>query len=196
MNRKKAIRGLLIAMIAISLLTPAAFAGKADGDGWRLLRRAQSVLEALRGRDFEGLAAMAAEGGVIFSPYAYIEDSAVKLDAGRLAALNLDDEYAWGIYDGSGEPIDLTVSGYFDRFVYDKDYLNETSLIGINTLAQTGNTISNIDKAFPDARFIEFYVPGTNPDYSGMDWGSLRLVFQIEGGEFMLAGVIHDQWTV
>ena len=197
MKHSKVIRGLLIAMIAISLIIPAVSAsGEADGDIWRLLRRAQSALEALRGRDFEGLAAMAAKGGVIFSPYAYVEVDAIKLDAMRLAALSLEDMFMWGIYDGIGDPIDLAVAEYFDRFVCDKDFMNETSLIGIDTLVQTGNTITNLDEAFPHARFIEFNIPGTNPDYGGMDWASLRLIFQIQDGEFMLAGVVHDQWTI
>ena len=197
MKYGKVIRRLLIAVIAVSLFIPAVSAsGEADGDNWRLLRRALSALEALRDRDFEGLSAMAAADGVVFSPYAYVEESAVKLDAAQLAALNVEDTFMWGIYDGSGDPIDLTVAEYFDRFVYEKDYMNETTLIGIDTLVQTGNTLINLEEAFPNARFIEFAVPGTHPDYGGIDWGSLRLVFQIEDGEFMLAGVVHDQWTV
>ena len=197
MKYRKVIRGFLIAVLAISLLIPAITAsGEADGDDWWLLQCAQSVLKILRDRDFEGLAAMAAKGGVTFSPYAFVEESAVKLDAGQLAALKMEDTFMWGLYDGSGDPINLTVSEYIDRFVYDKDFMNETSLIGIDTLVQTGNTIVNLKEAFPNARFIEFAILGTNPDYGGMDWASLRLIFQIEDGDFMLAGVVHDQWTI
>jgi hypothetical protein len=29
-----------------------------------------------------------------------------------------------------------------------------------------------------------------------MDWESLRLVFQEEGGVWYLVGVIHDEWTI
>ena len=199
MKHGKFIRGLLIAMIAATLIIPTVFAsGETDGDNWRLLQRAMSALEALRDRDNVALVTMAAKDGVVFSPYAYVEKTAVILDAGDLAFFTstLENMRVWGIYDGSGDPINLTVAEYFDRFVYDKDYINETSLIGIDTLVQTGNTLINLEEAFPNARFIEFAVPGTHPDYGGMDWASLRLIFQIEDGEFMLAGVVHDQWTI
>ena len=44
---------------------------------------------------------------------------------------------------------------------------------------------------------MEYHVPGTNPDYGGMDWRSLRLVME-EGddGKWDLRAVIHDEWTI
>lgn len=43
---------------------------------------------------------------------------------------------------------------------------------------------------------VEYYLPGENPDYGGLDWQSLRLVFQHKEGAWYLVGVIHDEWTV
>jgi hypothetical protein len=29
-----------------------------------------------------------------------------------------------------------------------------------------------------------------------MDWRSLRLVFEEQGGSWYLVGIVHDQWTI
>jgi hypothetical protein len=42
---------------------------------------------------------------------------------------------------------------------------------------------------------VEYYFPGFDPQYGGMDWRSLRLVFSDHGGTWYLAGIIHDEWT-
>jgi hypothetical protein len=52
---------------------------------------------------------------------------------------------------------------------------------------------SNLDEAFPGASFVEYNVP--NSSDQTMDWGSLRLVFGNIDGQWMLIGVVHDEWT-
>jgi hypothetical protein len=60
-----------------------------------------------------------------------------------------------------------------------------------------GNSVDNAAQVYPDARIVEYHVPGRNPDYGGMDWRSLRLVFEEgEGGRWLLVAVIHDEWTI
>ncbi|MCL2461458.1 MAG: copper amine oxidase N-terminal domain-containing protein [Defluviitaleaceae bacterium] len=160
-----------------------------------LLDRANLALHYLKYQDFVQLAAIISENGVTFSPYAYVESGAVKLTAAQVGALKPADGYLWGEYDGSGNPINLSVKDYFSRFVYDQDFI-QAPRIGTDTLIQTGNTISNLDAAFPGARFVEYNFPGFDPDYGGADWTSLRLVFTMENGSWMLAGVVHDCWTI
>jgi hypothetical protein len=161
-----------------------------------LLTRANLVLHCLKYRDFAQLAPIVhKEKGATFSPYANILPSSVRLSSARMSALTLADQFKWGAWDGSGEDIELNVGGYFDKFVFDKDFI-QAPMIGINTAVQTGNTISNIDTAFPGARFVEFHIPGTNPDLQGIDWVSLRLLFEQAGGEWMLVAIVHDQWTI
>ncbi|MCL2352052.1 MAG: copper amine oxidase N-terminal domain-containing protein [Firmicutes bacterium] len=161
-----------------------------------LLDRANLVLHYLKYRDFVQLSAVVSRGrGVTFSPYAFVEDGAVTLTADKVKALDTAGKYTWGAYDGSGNPIELCVGDYFDRFVYDRDFI-QAPKIGTDTFIQTGNTISNLDEAFPDTRFVEYNFPGDNPDYGGADWASLRLVFEKTGGEWLIVGVVHDCWTI
>jgi hypothetical protein len=37
---------------------------------------------------------------------------------------------------------------------------------------------------------------GFDPEYEGMDWRSLRLVFEKKNDIWYLVGIIHDQWTI
>lgn len=103
--------------------------------------------------------------------------------------------YMWGKYDGSGNPIELTPYEYFKAFVYDKDYLS-ASEIGVNTVVKSGNSLENIQEIFPDARFIDFYSPGADPGAGGLDWSSLRLVFEEYHGKLMLTVILHSECTV
>jgi hypothetical protein len=42
---------------------------------------------------------------------------------------------------------------------------------------------------------VEYYFPGFDPQYEGMDWRSLRLIFLQDNDVWYLAGIVHDQWT-
>ena len=161
-----------------------------------ILNRAYLTLHYLKYRDFEQLATLIhKDKGLTFSPYAFVEKDAVKFTATQIKSLKLTDKYLWGEYDGSANPMDLSAMDYFDRFVFNHDFI-QAPKIGIDTLVQTGNTITNLDKAFPGAHFVEFNFSGFDPKFDGVDWASLRLVFEKAGGQWMLIGIVHDSWTV
>jgi hypothetical protein len=42
---------------------------------------------------------------------------------------------------------------------------------------------------------VEFFFPGFEKKYDGLDFRALRLVFRIENKNPYLVGVVHDQWT-
>ena len=160
------------------------------------LNTANLTLRYLKDRDFKELSLIVhKDKGVVFSPYAFVEERAVKFTSAKLKALRLSDKFLWGVYDGSGYPMNLSVDDYFKSFIFDRDF-TQAQQIGIDRLVKTGNTISNIDQVFPKGRFIEYHFPGFDPAYVGMDWASLRLVFEEVGGEFMLVCVVHDAWTI
>lgn len=100
----------------------------------------------------------------------------------------------WGAYDGTGEPILLTTMEYFKKFVYDKDFAN-ASQISYNALLGSGNTLENQFQVYSDSIIVEYYLPG-DPKYEGIDWSSLRLVFNNYGNDWYLIGVIHNEWTI
>ena len=56
--------------------------------------------------------------------------------------------------------------------------------------------IENQFEIYDNAIVVEYYFPGFNPDYAGMDWESLRLVFEQYENDWKLVGIIHNQWTI
>ncbi len=135
--------------------------------------------------------------GVRFTPYGYV-DPAVDLNYPSTAfpALLTDPAtYTWGAFDGSGEPIIYTFADYFDDFIYDADYINP-DLVGVNNFIGTGNSTNNIATIYPTASFVEFHFTGFDPQYEGIDWSSLILVFENVAGDWKLVGVVHNQWTI
>lgn len=162
--------------------------------------RARAAVEALRDRNWEALAALVhPTRGVRFSPYGYVrvgtEGDRVLTPAELRQAWTDKTVHLWGHYDGSGEPIRLTFAGYFERFVYDKDFA-QAPQVGYNRILGRGNTLQNWWQVYPGSILVEYHFPGTDPRYQGMDWRSLRLVFADEGGTWYLVGIIHDEWTI
>ncbi len=135
--------------------------------------------------------------GVRFSPYGNIDsENDVVLSADELKSIMIDNKsYIWGHYDGSGEPIEEDFGAYFKEFVYDEDFLNAEK-VAYDEVVGTGNTVNNIEIIYPDAHFIEYHFSGFAPEYEGMDWVSLRLVFEEYKEQWYLVGIIHDQWTI
>lgn len=134
--------------------------------------------------------------GLRFTAYGHIDDEDQVFNANQLAdSLNNSQIFTWGRYDGTGDPIDLSFGDYYGKFIYDADF-SSPHIIGINMIVGEGNTLNNIEEFYPNAEFIEFHFKGFDPQYEGMDWKSLRLVFEEENGNLYLVGIIHDQWTI
>ena len=164
----------------------------------QLLIKAITVMTLIKNKDMTQLAThIHPTAGVRFSPYGHINVqndlvfSATQLQ-GLLASTQV---YTWGSYDGSGKPINLTFTNYYNEFVYDEDYVNP-HMLGNNHVIGTGNAINNIGQAYSDCSFVEFHFTGFNAQYAGLDWSSLRLVFKDISGTWYLVGIIHDQWTI
>ncbi|MCW1967342.1 MAG: hypothetical protein KIH69_004385 [Anaerolineae bacterium] len=156
--------------------------------------RAAQVLMALQSKNGAALAALTHPSkGLRFSPYATANAKDIVLTAAQLKAAYADKTVRkWGVSDGIGEPINLTFDAYAKKFVYSLDFLNAPEF-SYNKRLGNGNSIHNLPQFYPNSVFVEHYFP--DPTGDGIQWRSLRLVFQLEKGEWMLIGVAHDQWT-
>lgn len=161
--------------------------------------QAKAAVQALKAKDMKKLAAIVhPDKGVRFSPYGHID---VKSDRvfkpAEVEKLPADKTvYEWGTFDGSGEPIKLTFADYYAKFVYDADFAepHKTSVnapIGKNTLN------NNVSDVYPADRcsYVEYHFTGFDQKNEGLDWKSLRLVFEKTGDKLYLVGIVHDQWT-
>jgi len=163
-----------------------------------LMQTALDVAVILKNQDMDTLATFVDPvKGLRFTPYSYIDTATNQtFTAAQIPTLLADTStYLWGAYDGSGDPIQLKPQDYYDKFVYDVDFANP-NLIGNNVAIGTGNMINNMSMAYPSASFVEFHFTGFDPQYAGLDWRSLRLVFEQTGGIWYLVGIVHDQWTI
>ncbi|HLD73875.1 MAG TPA: hypothetical protein VJB34_03135 [Bdellovibrionota bacterium] len=166
--------------------------------------RARIVLETLKNKDMNMLAQYVhPEKGVRFSPYAYVElqkenDMPANLVFTAEQIKNffsIKEPSVWGIYDGSGEPMEFVPGEYYEAFVYDHDYMNAPQ-VGYNEIIGQGNTTNNSFEVYPEAIIVEYHFPGFDKQFDGMDWASLRLVFEKFKGTWWLVGVIHAGWTI
>lgn len=137
------------------------------------------------------------EKGLRFTPYFYIDTTEdLVFTAAQVSELIEDEEvYHWGSYDGSGDAIDLTFADYYSNFVYNQDFIN-ADIIGNNQAIGSGNSLDNIAEAYPEAAFVEFHFTGFDEAFEGMDWESLRLVFEENQAQWYLVGIVHGQWTI
>lgn len=133
---------------------------------------------------------------VRFSPYGYVNVAEDLMFTGLEVNVLMNDNtvYHWGLFDGSGLPIEMTFAQYYERFVYDEDYLNAVEK-SVNQRLGQGNTLDNSAVVYPNGTVVEYYFPEIDPQYEGMDWRSLRLVLELDGGQWYLVGIIHDEWT-
>lgn len=158
--------------------------------------RADQVIAALKDMDTATLAGYVhPQMGLRFSPYAFVKDTDLVFPANKLAGL-LDDGtiYTWGAYAATGEPINLSFADYFSKFVYDEDFVNAPQK-ALNVRLGVSTSMDNSADFYSNAMIVEYYFPGFDPKYGGMDWRSLRLVFVAIDSNWYLAGIIHDQWT-
>jgi hypothetical protein len=170
------------------------------GKGAQVLALDKQVLTALKNKDYESFAGFIHPAqGVRFSPYSYVDTTSAILFSvqGFLEEVSKKPQtkIIWGQYDGTGEPIVLTIDEYFKKFVYDADFLNAPKN-SLNEMIGKGNSLNNLTAIYKDSDFTEHHFPGFDQKYDGMDWCSLRLVFKNYNSKMYLVGIVHDQWTI
>jgi hypothetical protein len=155
------------------------------------------VIDLLKNKDFPRLAAYVhPTEGVRFSPYGHVNTKTdVVMQASKLQnAMEEDGILNWGSYDGNGESINLTFADYYDEFIYNHDFVNADQ-VGYNTIIGAGNTINNATEVYPDSYIAEYHFKGTEGN-NNMDWSSLRIVLVELDRDWVVVGIIHDQWTL
>ncbi|XID91177.1 hypothetical protein ACF3MZ_22050 [Paenibacillaceae bacterium WGS1546] len=180
--------------------TPSGSPDNAEPDGEadvRLMATAKEAIEYMRERDMDALVPLIdPEHGLRFSPYPYVNaDTDLAFKPEELPSFNDTGTLYWGSEDGSGEPIELSFRDYYERFVYNKDFA-DAPRVNVNRIEGVGNAIFNVPDVYPNASYVEFHFPGFDESLEGMDWQSLVLVFNPDGDEWKLTGIVHGQWTI
>lgn len=167
-------------------------------DNSTLLTTALFTLSALKSHDYDSLASLADPmKGITFTPYSTVNPETDRtLTASQLKGAAKDETvYTWGSVDGRGSLIELTIPQYLDEYVFNMDY-TQAPKIGIDEVLMSGNALENVAEAYPNGRFVDFSFPSADSDRMGLDWYSLKLVFEPGPISWNLVGVIHGQWTI
>ncbi len=165
---------------------------------WQIMNLAYKAVSYIRLNDYTSLSVLVhPEFGLVLSPIPTVNLSSNQcFSAEQVAGFGSDStEYVWGVAGDSGEPIELTPSEYIARYVYQQDYASAKT-IGINHILRSGNSLENILDVFPDAEFVDFYMPGEAIGETDSSWTILRLVFEEYDGSLMLAAIIHSEYSV
>lgn len=159
---------------------------------------AEQVITAISEKDVATISEFVhPEKGLRFTPYTFVslESDIVYTKEEVKNFFDDSNEYLWGYYDGSGEDIRLTPSEYYSSFIYTEDFKNAPQ-VGYNEVLRFGNMQENQFEVYESPIVVEYYFPGFDPDFEGLDWKSLRLVFEEYEDNWKLVGIIHNQWTI
>lgn len=164
-----------------------------------VLQVAKQVVSALQARNGKRLALLVhPKKGVRFSASAYIDvKSDIVFSKNQVQHFWMNRKtYVWGFADGTGDPIEMTPSQYYRRYILNRDFLHPSS-ININNDRAVGNTNNNAASVYPQGTRVEYYIKNSEcAEELKNDWAALRLVLERSNGFWFLVGVIHDEWTI
>ena len=155
-----------------------------------------AMLSALKSNEIEKLSKFIhPEKGIRFSMYGYVQPNTdkyfTKEEFIKYAPTNI--KFTWGEKDGTGDQLVLSIKDYLNQWVFKRDFTSAEYYQ--NSFKGGGNSINNLKEIYPKTDFTENYIPGSEK-YGGIDWNSLRFVFEELYGTYYLVAVINDEWTV
>jgi hypothetical protein len=165
-----------------------------------LLKATQTILTLLKNKNYLAFANyIHPVEGIRFSPYGFV-DTVHDIKLPKQKFINQlreqgQDMIVWGEFDGTGDPIKMTLNNYMQRFVYDVDFVKPEKR-SVNEFIGGGNSLNNLEAVYTNCDFTESHFSGFDKKYGGMDWRSLRLVFKVRDRKFLLVGIVHDEWTI
>jgi hypothetical protein len=161
-------------------------------------QKADKLIQAISEKDTEIIGEFTHPvKGVRFTPYTYVSLEQDRVFSKEKVENFFKDQniYLWGYYDGIGDEISLTPSEYYEDFIYSQDFKNAEK-VGYNEVLSSGNMMENQFEVYENPIIVEYYFSGFDEKYAGIDWKSLRLVFEQYQNDWKLVGIIHNQWTI
>ena len=156
-----------------------------------------SILPLMDAKKYVKLAHFISDEGIYFSPYGLADTTKSKM-LSRIQFLQLlknNNKVLWGTADGTGDTIQLTIPQYFKKYVYNVAFLKAVQT-SVNKIIDPDSTISKVPSVYANHSFVQFYFPGFNEDYEGLDWKSLLLVFKQQQSKYYLVAVINNKWKI
>lgn len=156
----------------------------------------KEIINTLKAKDFTQFSKyIHPEKGIRFSMYGYVQPKKdkhfSKEEFIKYAPTTI--KFTWGEKDGTGDLLVLPIKDYLSQWVLKTEFIGAE--FHQNSFKGSGNSINNLKEIYPNMDFTENYIPGSE-EFGGMDWKSLRLVFEELYGTRYLVAVINDEWTI
>ncbi len=162
----------------------------------KVMTVARQVLATLAARNYTQLEDLVSPNGLSLSAYPNL--TLTKSDVAQKDVSEIPKNtkvYFWGYTDGKGDPINLTIADFVNKYIYTHDYQKAPN-IGVNKKIGQGNSTNSIDTDSAGRVFVAFNFAGFDERYSGMDWTTIYLVFDQVGDEYKLRAIAKDNWTI
>jgi hypothetical protein len=161
-----------------------------------VMTTAESVLVALKTKNYALLEKLTSSHGLSWNEWPSLDLSRVDVAKTDISKIPSDTNvYLFGYTDGKGDPINLTRSAYIDTWIYNRDYLNADE-VGVNRVIGKGNSLDTILTDAGNRTVVAFHFKGFEPEFKGMDWTTLYLVFDFENDAYKLRGIAKNNWSI
>ncbi len=160
-----------------------------------IANRANEIVLAIKNKDMVKLSTFIHPNkGVRFSPSVYVEvKTALIFSATQIRnLLSEKTKYIWGVNEAG--TIKLTFSEYFNRFIYDRDYVNAKN-ISYSGVGFCGPIGYNLREIYPEAIFVGYQSPKfvVSPEFNCKHLG---LVFEEKNDIWYLVGIVHGDHEI
>lgn len=157
--------------------------------------KALDTITLIKDKDFKGLSKLVHPiNGLILSSTPEIKisiESAIKKDTIANWTIKDDKKYTWGVFDGEGKEIELTLEDYYNLYIYDVDYLNKAE-VTYNKLTQRDESKKiNVYELYKEGIVVEYFYKGTEEN-NYVDWKSIYLCFEKYNNDWYLSGIVHS----
>ncbi len=162
----------------------------------RLFAASKKVLEALASSDFAKLETLVSPDGLSLRHVPNLNLASSTLSKENVSEITTDKTlHFFGYTDGKGDEINMTVADYLKKYINTADYLAAPDT-AVNKTLGSGNSQNSLLTDKGSRELVAFHYSGFNPQYEGMDWTTMYLVFDEVDGVFLLRAIAKDNWTI
>ncbi len=131
---------------------------------------------------------------IVISPYVFV-DPEVHVELSLDSLFSDKNNRLWAYEDGSGREIRLTAKSYLEKYVLEDRFSNAPQ-VSVNVPIGIGNSEDNTQAFLKNDPYVEYYYPGFDEKFGGLDWVSLRVYLHKTGSGYKLSGLIGNCWTI
>ena len=156
--------------------------------------KTHNAIRLIRDKDFKNLSKMIhPTNGLLISSTPEIKISVEgSISKDKIANWTFNDtKYKWGVLDGEGKQIELSLEEYYNMYIYDVDYANKSEISYNKYIQRSDSKITNVYDVFKDGIVVEYFYKGTQEN-NYVDWKSIYLCYEKYNKEWYLAGIVHS----